>query len=78
MLAKFSEFKESTKSLKHGLASFKDPVCYLCFAVSMVASWSVTKEIAGSNSYFKKNVTELRKNSCSKFGSFFFVETFCG
>ena len=39
---------------------FKDLVYYLSLAVSMVASWSVKREVAGSNNYFPKEIlTEL-------------------
>ena len=31
-------------------AQFKDPVCYLSLAGAVVASWSLTQEIAGLNS----------------------------
>ena len=30
-------------------AQFKDPFCYLCLAGAVVASWSLTQEVAGSN-----------------------------
>ena len=30
----------------------KDPLCYLCLAGSMVTSWSLSQEVANSNSSF--------------------------
>ena len=44
MEQEFTEFRESNKSLKH---EFKDPVSHMCFAGTMVASWSLTQEVAG-------------------------------
>ena len=38
----FGEFKESDKSLKHEI-EFKNPLCYLCLATSVVTSWSLTQ-----------------------------------
>ena len=32
-------------------ASFKDPVSHMCLAGAMVASWSLTQEMAGSNPF---------------------------
>ena len=34
---------------------FKDPVCYLCLAGAVVASWSLTQEVAGSKNPFDEN-----------------------
>ena len=30
-------------------AQFKDPVSHMCLADAVIASWSVTQEVAGSN-----------------------------
>ena len=52
---KFGGFRESDKSLKHELGSFKDPVSNMCLAGAVVASWSLTQEVAGSmpfNGYY--------------------------
>ena len=35
-------------------AQFKDPLCYLHLAGTVVESWSLTQEVAGSNNFFKK------------------------
>ena len=43
----FSKFRESDKSLKHDWAQFKDPVSHMCLDGTMVASWSLTQEVAG-------------------------------
>ena len=51
---KFSEFRESDKSLEHERAQLKDPVCYRCLAGTVVASWSLTQKVAGLNNLFKK------------------------
>ena len=32
---------------------FNDPICYLCLAGTMVASWSLTHEVAVSNNLFQ-------------------------
>ena len=50
-LIKFSEFRESDKSLKHELVSFKDPVSLPILAGTVVASWSLRQEVAGSNPF---------------------------
>ena len=34
-------------------AQFIKDLCYLCLAGPMVASWSLTKDVAGSNKLFK-------------------------
>ena len=67
MEQEFSEFKESDKSLKHG---FKDPVSHMCLACAVVASWSLTQEMAGSNPFrvitiflSPNSVKTLRENS---------------
>ena len=40
---------------------FKDPVCYLCVAGTVVASWPLMQEVVGLNNLFKYNifVTEI-------------------
>ena len=43
----FSAFRESDKSLKHDLGSFKDSVSHMCLAGAVVASCSLTQEVAG-------------------------------
>ena len=51
-------------------AQFKDPLCYLCLADAVVASWSLTQEVAGSNNLFKMTilfVAELNVNSVKTF-----------
>ena len=40
MEGKFSEFRESDKSLKYELGQFKDPVSHQCLAGTVKASWS--------------------------------------
>ena len=55
----FSELMESNKSLKH---EFKDPVSYVCLASAVVASWSLTQEMAGLN-HFTVMTNICRKNS---------------
>ena len=42
----FSEFTESDKSLKDKLVQFKDPVSHMCLAGAVVASLSLTQEVA--------------------------------
>ena len=32
-------------------AEFKDPVCHMCLAGTVVASWSLTQEMAGSSPF---------------------------
>ena len=47
---------------------FRDPLCYLCFAGAVVASWSLTQEVAGSNNLlqniiiFVTEFSELSEN----------------
>ena len=43
----FSEFRESDKSLKHESGSIKNPVSHMCLAGTVVASCSLTQEVAG-------------------------------
>ena len=44
----FSEFRESDKSR----GQFKDPLCYLCLADTVVTSLSLIQEVAGSTKPF--------------------------
>ena len=44
MKQEFSKFRESNKSLKH---EFKDPACHMCLTGTVIASWSLTQEVAG-------------------------------
>ena len=32
-------------------SQFKDPVSHMCLAAAVVASWSITQNVAGSNSF---------------------------
>ena len=48
---KFSEFRETDKSLKHGLSQYKDPVSHMCLAGAVVASCSLTQEVTGSSPF---------------------------
>ena len=41
MEGKFSEFRESDKSLYHEFW-FEDPLCYICLADCVVTPWSLT------------------------------------
>ena len=50
MEQEFSEFRESITSLKHELESINS-VSHMCLAGSVVASWSLTQEVAGSNPF---------------------------
>ena len=65
--SEFNEFRESDKSLKHELGSIKDPVSYMCLAGAVVASWSLTQEVAGLINIFVTEFAEFsetfRKNS---------------
>ena len=48
MEQEFSEFMESDKLLKHELkAQFKDLVSHICLVGNVVASRSLTEEVAG-------------------------------
>ena len=49
--SEFNKFGESNESLKHELGPFKDPVSYMCLAGPVVAPWSLTQVVAGSNSF---------------------------
>ena len=43
---------------------FKDPVFNTCLAVVVVASWSITQEVTGSNHFeFSEFNESFRKNS---------------
>ena len=39
-------------------AQFKNPVCHMCLAGAVVASWSLTQEMAGSNPIFVTEFSE--------------------
>ena len=49
-------------------AEFKDVVSYVCFAGALVASWSLTQEVAGSSHFtvrtniFVTDFSEFSKN----------------
>ena len=47
------------------LAQFKDPVSHMCLAGTVVASWSLTQEVAGSSPFtvMKYFVTEFAEFS---------------
>ena len=47
MEQEFSEFGNTDKSLKHELGSVSHLVSQLCLAGTVVASWSLTQEVAG-------------------------------
>ena len=63
-LKEFSELGETNESLKH---EFTDPVSLMCHADTMVAPWSLTQEVAGSNLSMANILSEfcetLRGNS---------------
>ena len=40
-------------------AQFEDPLCCMCHAVNMVASWSLTQEVAGTNNLLKYNFMSM-------------------
>ena len=46
---------------------FKDPVSHVCLAGAMVASWSLTQEVAGLNTFTVMTiVTEFSENILAK------------
>ena len=51
MEREFSEFREIDTSLEHEWGHFKDPVSHMCLAGAVVASWSLTLEVAGLNPF---------------------------
>ena len=55
----FSKFRESDKSLKHELGPIKEPVSHVCLVYTVVAPWSLTPEVAGSNSFDDKYFQSL-------------------
>ena len=66
----FSEFGESDKSLKHEMGSIKHPVCHMCLSGAVVASRSLTQEVAGlspfttmTNILSLSSVKKFRENS---------------
>ena len=50
-LSEFNKFGESDKSLKHELGPFKDPVSHICLAGTVIAPWSLTQVVPGSNPF---------------------------
>ena len=62
------KFREFDKSLKHGLSQFQDPVSHMCLAGTVVASLSLTQEMAGSNPFtimtnmFVTEFSEFKEN----------------
>ena len=53
-LSEFSEFREYDKSLKHEMGSILRSFLYRCLTGAVVASWSLTQEVAISNNVLKK------------------------
>ena len=49
--SEFGKLRESNESLRHELGQFKDPVSDMCLAGAMVAFWSLTQDVAGSNPF---------------------------
>ena len=47
---------------------FKDPLCYLCLIGPVVAPWSLTPDVAGSNNPFNLiiNIFVAEFSECSK------------
>ena len=39
-------------------AQFKDPVSHMCLVGTVVVSWSLTQEVAGSNPFTVTNIEE--------------------
>ena len=65
--SEFSEFRESDKSLKHELGSiYKDPVSHMCLVAAVVASWSLTQEVAGSSPFTV--ISNILANSVKQLG----------
>ena len=58
-------------------AQFKDPVSHICLAGAVVASWSLTLEITGSNpfsgKYFFTEFREYIENIQRKLQYFYFL-----
>ena len=52
--SEFSEFREYDKSLKHEMGSILRSFLYRCLTGAVVASWSLTQEVAISNNVLKK------------------------
>ena len=46
-------------------AQFKDPVSHMCLASTVVASWSFTQDVAGSNPFTV--MTNIFVSECSEF-----------
>ena len=59
---------ESDKSLNHELGQFKVPVSHMCLDGTLVASWSLAKEVAGLSPFivmtniFVTKLTEFIEN----------------
>ena len=51
MERKFSEFRESDKSLKQHWGKFKDPISHMCLSCTVITSWCLTQDMAGSNPF---------------------------
>ena len=54
----FREFRESENHWSMNWTQFKDPVSHMCLAGAVVASWSLTQEVAGS-SPFKDPISHM-------------------
>ena len=64
MERKFSEFRESDKSVLDEIDQFEDPASLMYLPGAVVASWTFTQEIAGSNPFsvlINSSVIEFRK-----------------
>ena len=53
---------------------FKDALCYLCLAGSMVTSWSLTQDVGGSNNPYKNFMDNSIQQSNLKCGNFGMVQ----
>ena len=49
--SEFSKFRKSDKSLKHDWSRFKDPASHMYVTGTVVASWSLTQDVAGLNPF---------------------------
>ena len=49
----FPKWIRNSGNLINHWAQFKDPVSHMCLAGAVVASWSLTQEVACSNNVFK-------------------------
>ena len=50
-------------------SQFKDPVSYMCLAGAVIASWSLTQEVAGSSPFTIATIT-LSLNSANSVKTF--------